>query len=65
MQRYKIRTLGKKYGLDRDDLYSYDPQTRAVSYDGRLLTVADDEAFAMKARLFEGRRSKRRIIQKQ
>ena len=43
MQRYKIRTLGKKYGLDRDDLYSYDPQTRAVSYDGRLLTVADDE----------------------
>ncbi len=43
MQRYKIRTLGKKYGLDQDELYSYDPNTRAVSYDGRLLTIADDE----------------------
>lgn len=43
MQRYKIRTLGKKYGLLDDDLYSYDPKTKAVSYDGRLLTIADDE----------------------
>lgn len=43
MQRYKIRTLGKKYGLDQDELYSYDPNTRAVSYGGRLLTIADDE----------------------
>lgn len=43
MQRYKIRTLGKKYGLDDDSLYSYDPNTKAVRYNGRLLTIADDE----------------------
>lgn len=43
MQRYKIRELGKKYGLDDDSLYAYDPTTRAVRYDGRLLTIADDE----------------------
>lgn len=43
MQRYKIRTLGKKYGLTDDNLYSYDPETKAVRYDGRLLTIADDE----------------------
>lgn len=43
MQRYKIRELGKKYGLTDDDLYSYDPETKAVRYGGRLLTIADDE----------------------